>query len=475
MGKTLFQKIFDKHIIQMSDGSQRVLVDLHIMHEVTSPQAFEKLRQKGIKVKYPHLHIAVPDHNTPTTGGMSAADVMSKIQVQTLEKNCREFGITFIEPFSEEHGVIHIIGPELGLTRPGITICAGDSHTSTHGAFGAVAWGIGTSQVRDILATQTYKLPSYPKQMRITINGTLQRGVTAKDVILHIISQIGTSAGTGFAVEYAGSFVENASMDERTTLCNMTIEFNGRFGIIKPDDTTIKWYTDTERKYLPSSEITDELISEWKSYYSDDDAKFDVEHTFKAEDITPMVTWGTTPGMGSGIDEVIPKPDSVAHLEKVTHKDSLKYMGLKPGQKVTEIPVDFGFIGSCTNGRISDLREAVNVITILKKQGINHLKKGINGIVVPGSYLIKKEAEKEGLDKVFTDFGFEWRDEGCSMCLGMNPDQVPANKYCASSSNRNFKNRQGKGARTLLMSPEMVVLACALGHPGDIRQYMEGK
>lgn len=465
MPQTLFEKIWDAHIVQKSaDGTCIIYIDRHLVHEVTSPQAFEGLRMTGRKVRRPENTLAVADHNVPTTNrAMGIADPESKLQIDTLEENVKEFGITYFGMNDKRQGIVHIIGPEQGFTQPGMTIVCGDSHTSTHGAFGALAFGIGTSEVEHVLATQTL-IQKPAKTMRITVDGTLSAGVTAKDVVLHIIGLIGTAGGTGYVIEYAGSVIRDLSMEGRMTICNMTIEGGARAGLIAPDDKTFAYIKG--RPMAPQGENWDKAVAWWKTLPTDDDAVFDKEIFIKAEDIAPSVTWGTSPQDVLPITGIVPNPDEEKDAnKKAAIIRALDYMGLKAGTKLTDIAVDKVFIGSCTNGRIEDLREVARVAKGKK------VASGVQAMIVPGSGLVKAQAEAEGLDKIFIDAGFEWREPGCSLCLGMNEDKLNAGERCASTSNRNFEGRQGRGARTHLLSPAMAAAAAITGKLTDIRGF----
>ena len=464
MPRTLYDKIWNQHLVhQQDDGTSLLFVDRHLVHEVTSPQAFEGLRTSNRKVRQPSLTLAVADHNVPTTDrSKGIEDEDSKIQVDTLEKNCKEFGIKLFGMNDKRQGIVHIIGPEQGFTQPGSVIVCGDSHTATHGAFGALAFGIGTSEVEHVLATQTL-MQKKSKNFRININGTLPKGVTAKDVILKIIGTISTAGGTGYVIEYAGDVIRNFSMEERMTVCNMTIEAGARAGLIAPDQKTFDYLKG--KKMSPKGENWNKALDYWKTLYSDKDCKFDKEINIEGKDIEPLVTWGTSPHDISPVSGFVPDPDKETNEDrKMAIKRSLEYMGLKPNTKISEIKIDKIFIGSCTNGRIEDLRLAAELLKGKKIAG------HVSAMVVPGSGLVKEQAEKEGIDKVFKNAGFEWREPGCSMCLGMNPDQLKPKERCASTSNRNFEGRQGRGGRTHLVSPGMAVAAAIRGHLTDVRE-----
>ncbi|MBF97309.1 MAG: 3-isopropylmalate dehydratase large subunit [Alphaproteobacteria bacterium MarineAlpha9_Bin4] len=456
--KTLFDKVWENHIVGDLDSGQNIIyIDRHLVHEVTSPQAFEGLRIHNRKVRRPDLTLGVADHNVPTTsrnlGIESIKDKIARIQVETLEKNLAENNIEYIPLNSINQGIVHIIGPELGFTLPGTTIVCGDSHTSTHGAFGALAFGIGTSEVEHVLATQTL-LQTKPKNMKIEINGTLGKNISSKDIILKIISQIGTSAGTGHVIEFMGSTIKKMSMEERMTICNMSIEAGAKAGMISPDIITLEYLKD--KKFSPKNKKWDRATQEWKKLYSDENAFFNTSYNINVDKLKPMVTWGTSPEDGISINEAIPNPSDFENSEKEKSMNkSLEYMGLTPGTKMTDVSIQKVFIGSCTNGRIEDLRSASSVIKGKK------VAKNLHAIVVPGSGLVKKIAEEEGIQDIFLDAGFEWRDPGCSMCLGMNPDQLENQERCASTSNRNFEGRQGRGGRTHLVSPATAA-ACAI-------------
>ncbi len=464
MPKTLYDKIWDDHLVhEDSDGTALLYVDRHLVHEVTSPQAFEGLRIQGRQVRKPKLTLAVPDHNVPTTDrSKGISDKQSKIQVDTLRNNCKEFGINLFDVNDKRQGIVHIIGPEQGFTQPGTVIVCGDSHTATHGAFGSLAFGIGTSEVEHVLATQTL-IQKKSKNFRVNINGRLPAGVTSKDVILKIIGTIGTAGGTGYVIEFAGEVIRNLSVEQRMTICNMTIEAGARAGLIAPDDKTIEYFKD--RPMSPKGENWIKAIAHWKKLFSDSDAKFDKEINIDAKDIEPLVTWGTSPQDVSPITGEVPDPEKEKDKDRRTAMyRSLEYMGLKPKMKISDIKVDKIFIGSCTNGRIEDLRLAAKLLKGKK------IASDVSAMVVPGSGLVKKQAEEEGIDKVFKNAGFEWREPGCSMCLGMNEDQLSSKERCASTSNRNFEGRQGRGGRTHLVSPGMAVAAAIKGYLADVRE-----
>ena len=465
MPRTLYDKIWNEHLVhQQDDGTSLLFVDRHLIHEVTSPQAFEGLRNSKRKVRQPKLTLAVVDHNIPTTDRSKGIDdIDSKIQVETLEKNCKEFGIKLFGMDDKRQGIVHIVGPEQGFTQPGTVIVCGDSHTATHGAFGALAFGIGTSEVEHVLATQTL-VQKKAKNFRINVNGKLSLGVTSKDVILQIIGKIGTAGGTGCVIEYAGSVISNLSVEQRMTICNMSIEGGARAGLIHPDEKIFNYLKG--RPMSPKNENWNKALEYWNSLKTDNDAKFDKEINLNGEDIAPMVTWGTSPEDVVTINGKIPNPDNEKNEDKKNSINrSLKYMGLKPDVKVQDIKIDKVFIGSCTNGRIEDLREAAQILKNKKKAAHVH------GMVVPGSGLVKEQAEQEGLDKIFIESGFEWREPGCSMCLAMNADKLKPQERCASTSNRNFEGRQGRGGRTHLVSPGMAAAAAIAGNLDDVRKY----
>ena len=461
--KTLFDKIWNAHLVhQQEDGTCLIYIDRHLVHEVTSPQAFEGLRNTGRAVRAPNRTLAVADHNIPTTDrSVGIEDEESRIQVEALEKNAADFGVPYFAMDDIRQGIVHVIGPEQGFTLPGMTIVCGDSHTATHGAFGALAFGIGTSEVEHVLATQTL-IQKPAKNMRITVDGTLADSVTAKDVILAIIGKIGTAGGTGHVIEFAGSVIRGFSMEGRMTVCNMAIEAGARAGMIAPDQTTYEYLID--RPMTPKGDHWDRAVAYWQTLPSDDGAVYDVEITLAAEDIAPTVTWGTSPEDALAITDAVPNPDKEKDANKrAKMKRAIAYMGLTPGQKLTDIKVDTVFIGSCTNSRIEDLRAAAALAEGRK------VADGMRALVVPGSGLVKEQAEAEGLDKVFIDAGFEWREPGCSMCLAMNADKLAEGERCASTSNRNFEGRQGRGGRTHLVSPQMAVAAALSGHLADVR------
>ena len=464
MGDTLLQKVWDLHTVrQLPTGQTQLFIGLHLVHEVTSPQAFDTLRANGWTVPFLDRTFATVDHIVPTLQRRRPfLDVMAEDMMASLERNVRDFGVRFVGLDDIRQGIVHVIGPELGLTQPGMTIACGDSHTSTHGAFGSVAFGIGTSQVRDVLASQCLALEPL-KVRRIRVTGTLPKGVYAKDVILTIIQRLGVQGGNGYAYEYAGDAVDRMSMDERMTICNMSIEGGARVGYVNPDDTTVEYVRG--RPFAPAPGEFDRMAAWWKSMASDANAAYDDDVEIKAAELTPIVTWGVNPGQSIGVDDKVPEPERASDPKAVS--DALGYMGLTPGQPIEGMKVDVAFIGSCTNSRLSDLREAARIV-----KG-KHIAPHVKGLVVPGSSTIAKVAEDEGLADVFREAGFEWRGAGCSMCLGMNPDKLEGNQVCASSSNRNFKGRQGSPTgRTLLMSPAMVAAAAVAGEVTDVRELL---
>ena len=465
MPKTLYDKIWEDHMVhQQSDGTELLYVDRHLIHEVTSPQAFEGLRTNKRKVRRPDLTLAVADHNVPTTDrSKGIADEESRIQVDTLRNNCKEFSVELFDMDDKRQGIVHIIGPEQGFTQPGTVIVCGDSHTATHGAFGALAFGIGTSEVEHVLATQTL-IQKKSKNLRVNVNGKLPLGVTAKDVILKIIGTIGTAGGTGYVIEFAGEVIKSLSMEERMTVCNMTIEAGARAGIIQPDQKTFDYLKGKPKS--PKGEKWDKALTFWKTLFSDKDSKFDKEININGNDIEPLVTWGTSPQDVASVNGNVPDPEKENDEErKVAMYRSLEYMGLKPNIKISDIKIDKVFIGSCTNGRIEDLRNAAKIVKGKK------VAKTVSAMVVPGSGLVKDQAEKEGLDKIFVEAGFEWREPGCSMCLAMNADKLSPKERCASTSNRNFEGRQGRGGRTHLVSPAMAAAAAIDGYLTDVRKF----
>ncbi len=463
--RTLFEKIWDAHVVdRQDDGTCVIYIDRHLVHEVTSPQAFEGLRMAGRPVRRPDATIAVADHNTPTTDfSQGIEDEESRIQVETLEKNVAEFHVPYFGLNDARRGIVHVIGPEQGLTLPGMTIVCGDSHTSTHGAFGALAFGIGTSEVEHVLATQTL-IQKPAKNMRVSVEGSLPLGVTPKDVILAIIGKLGTAGGTGYVIEYAGRAIREMTMEGRMTVCNMSIEAGARAGLIAPDDTTFKYLAG--RPFSPKGGAWDLALSQWRRLPSDKGAHFDTQLDLNAADIPPMVTWGTSPQDALPITDVVPDPANAPdENRREAWARSLAYMGLTPGMKLVDVPIDRVFIGSCTNGRIEDLRAAAAIAKGRK------VASNVSAMVVPGSGLVKAEAEKEGLDKIFIEAGFEWRLQGCSMCLAMNADRLDPGQRCASTSNRNFEGRQGRGGRTHLVSPAMAAAAAIRGTLADVRDF----
>ena len=465
MSKTLFDKIWEKHVVKQIDGGPSVLyIDKHFIHEVTSPQAFTGLNKRGIKVFRPQQVVATADHNVPTINQhLPIKEELSRLQVEALKKNCADHGIELYGLGHPFQGIVHVIGPELGITQPGLTIVCGDSHTSTHGAFGAIAFGIGTSEVEMVLATQCL-LQSKPKQMRISIEGELNKGVLSKDIILYIISQISASGATGYFVEYAGSAIRSLSMEARMTICNMSIEMGARGGMIAPDEITFNYLK--EKEFAPQNEVWEKALAYWKTLYSDGNASFDKEIYINAADIEPMITYGTNPGMGVSVTGHIPALNEINEKEKNSFEKSLQYMGLQPGSDIKGKKVDYVFIGSCTNSRIEDLRQVASFVKGKKKSA------AVEVWVVPGSKQVEKQAIEEGINKIFEDAGFQLRQPGCSACLGMNEDKIPAGKYCISTSNRNFEGRQGPNARTFLASPLTAALAAITGEVGDVREYL---
>ena len=468
MGKTLAEKVWDAHVVRRAEGEPDLIyIDLHLLHEVTSPQAFEGLRLAGRPVRRTDLTLATEDHNVPTTPG-PITDPVSKTQVETLRTNCEEFGVRLFPMGDAEQGIVHVVGPQLGLTQPGMTIVCGDSHTSTHGAFGALAFGIGTSEVEHVLATQTLSLKPF-KTMAINVTGELREGVTAKDIILAVIAKIGTGGGQGYVLEYRGPAIEALSMEARMTVCNMSIEAGARAGMIAPDETTFEYLKG--RDHAPTGADWDAAVADWRELRTDDDATFDAVVEIDASTLTPFVTWGTNPGQGAPLGDAVPDPESFAdESERVAAANALEYMGLVAGTPLREIAVDTVFVGSCTNGRIEDLRAAAQIVKGRK------VADGVRMLVVPGSARVRLQAESEGLDAVFTEAGAEWRLPGCSMCLGMNPDTLAPGERSASTSNRNFEGRQGKGGRTHLVSP-LVAAATAvrgtLASPSDLEPVAE--
>lgn len=461
--KTMLEKIWGDHLVHEEPGRPSLLyIDRHLVHEVTSPQAFEGLRLSGRRVRRPELTFATPDHNVPTTDrSLPIEDLTSAKQIETLSENCREFGVTLFDLKSPDHGIVHVIGPDLGLTLPGVTLVCGDSHTSTHGAFGALAFGIGTSEVEHVLATQCL-LQEKPKTFLIEIKGQRPYGVEAKDMVLSIIGRIGTAGGAGYVIEYGGEAIRELSMEERMTICNMSIEGGARAGMIAPDEKTFHYLRG--RRYAPAD--FDAAVAQWKKLPSDPGASFDRTLTLDVASLAPQVTWGTNPGQVASIDARVPNPDNLPDAnQRKSAERALEYMGLKADMPIEEIGITRVFIGSCTNSRIEDLRRAANFV-----KG-RQVSSKVDAMVVPGSQKIKQKAEREGLDRIFREAGFEWRESGCSMCLGMNPDTLEPGERCASTSNRNFEGRQGKGGRTHLVSPLMAAAAAVEGHFVDIRQY----
>lgn len=462
--RTMFEKIWDNHVIHQEEGKPSLLyIDLQLVHEVTSPQAFEGLRLTGRKVRRPDLTFATMDHNVPTKDKFNITDPIAKQQIDTLIQNCQDFGVPLADLNSPDQGVVHIIGPELGLTHPGKTIVCGDSHTSTHGAFGALAFGMGTSEVEHVLATQCLQ-QSKPKTLEVRVNGDMPVGTTAKDLILAIIAKYGTDFATGYVIEYTGAAIRKLTMEERMTVCNMSIEAGARAGLIAPDETTFQYLEG--RRFAPKGEEWTKAVAVWKQLVTDPGATYDRTVEIDASDIAPQVTWGTSPGMGTDITKSVPVPSEFTTInEQKAATAALDYMGLAPGTPMNEISIDRVFIGSCTNGRIEDLRSAAKFANGYK------VASHVNAMIVPGSQAVKKQAEEEGLDKIFVEAGFEWREAGCSMCLAMNPDVLAPGERCASTSNRNFEGRQGRGGRTHLVSPAMAVAAAIKGHFTDVRVW----
>jgi 3-isopropylmalate/(R)-2-methylmalate dehydratase large subunit len=468
MGKTLFEKVWETHAVgTLDNGQTQLLIDTHLIHEVTSPQAFGMLRDLGLKVAYPHRTFATVDHIVPTDSQVSPfADPLAEEMIQELNKNAKAFGVTYFSLSSGKQGIVHVVGPEQGITQPGTTIACGDSHTATHGAFGAIAFGIGTTQVRDVLATQTMAL-SKMKVRRINVDGQLRTGVYAKDVILHIIRLLGAGGGKGYAYEYGGNVFDGFSMEERMTVCNMSIEGGARCGYVNPDEKTFEYLKG--RNYSPTGADWEAAVAKWRGFASDADAVYDDVVTIRAEDIPPTVTWGVSPDQAISVEETVPSPDDAkTATQRESTEDALAYMKLTPGEPIKGTKIDVAFIGSCTNGRLSDFREVAKFI-----KG-KRVAAGVKAIAVPGSQIVAVMAEKEGLDKIFSDAGFEWRAAGCSMCLAMNPDKLIGDQLCASSSNRNFKGRQGSPTgRTILMSPVMVAAAALTGAVADAREVFD--
>jgi 3-isopropylmalate/(R)-2-methylmalate dehydratase large subunit len=462
----MFQKIWDAHVVHEAPGQPALLyIDLQLVHEVTSAQAFEGLRLAGRKVRRPDLTFATMDHNVPTTDrSVPIADLTSRKQIETLRANCREFGVTLFDLDNPDQGIVHVIGPELGLTQPGMTIVCGDSHTATHGALGALAFGIGTSEVEHVLATQCLR-QKRPSTFEIRVNGKLSKGVTAKDLILAIIGKIGTDGGTGTAIEYTGECIRSLSMEERMTVCNMAIEAGARAGMISPDETTFAYLRDRDR--VRAAGPFGEFVARWRGFATDPGAAFDRVLTMDATPLSPQVTWGTSPGMVADVTAQVPAPQGFTNEnDRRAAENALAYMGLEPGTRIQDIKIDRVFIGSCTNGRIEDLRSAAGIVKGKK------VAESVHGMVVPGSQRVKRQAEAEGLDRIFREAGFEWRESGCSMCLGMNPDILSPGERCASTSNRNFEGRQGKGGRTHLVSPIMAAAAAVCGRFVDVREMV---
>ena len=471
--RTLAEKVWDDHVVVSGEGEGEsrgpdlIFIDLHLIHEVTSPQAFDGLRLAGRQLRRPDLTLATEDHNVPTdiVGGAVnlIADQTSRVQIETLRRNCEEFGVRLYPMGDLDQGIVHVVGPQLGLTQPGMTVVCGDSHTSTHGAFGSIAMGIGTSEVEHVMATQTLSLRPF-KTMAVTVTGELQPGVTGKDLILAVIAQIGTGGGQGYIIEYRGEAIEKLSMEARMTVCNMSIEAGARAGMIAPDQTTYDYLRG--RPHAPTGDEWDEAVRYWESLRTDDDAVFDAEVVIDGSALTPFVTWGTNPGQGVPLGASVPHPESFTdESARIAAESALEYMDLRAGTPMREVPVDVVFVGSCTNGRIEDLRTVAEVIDGQR------IADGVRMLVVPGSMRVSQQAEREGLDRVFTEFGAEWRQPGCSMCLGMNPDSLLPGQRCASTSNRNFEGRQGKGARTHLVSPSVAAATAVLGHlasPADL-------
>ena len=464
--KTLFQKIWESHVVAQEPGAPAILyIDLHLIHEVTSPQAFTGLRTRQFSVRRPEKTVATADHSTPTYDpSLPILDEMAARQIRTLEENCREFGIRLYGIGHPERGILHVIGPELGLTQPGMTIVCGDSHTATHGAFGALAFGIGTSEVEHVLATQCL-LQYQPKTCQVRLEGSLQSGVTAKDIILALIAKIGLGGGMGYVFEYTGPVIRSLNMEERMTVCNMSIEAGARAGLVAPDDTTYEYLA--EREFAPKDEAWERAVTYWRQLPSDDEATYDKTVILDASTLEPMITYGTNPGMSMKITDRIPDPDNLSNTdERLALVKALAYMGLRPGERLLGHPVDVVFLGSCTNGRLSDLRVAANVLKGRK------VAPGVRALVVPGSGTVKRQAEVEGLDRVFKEAGAEWREAGCSLCVAMNGDQLEPGEYAVSTSNRNFEGRQGKGGRTLLASPLTAAAAAVTGMITDVRELL---
>ena len=463
MPATLFQKVWDRHVLTTTNEATLLYIDRHLVHEVTSPQAFDGLRLAGRRVRRPDLTFATIDHNVPTENQLDIRDLLSRRQIETLRANCREFGVTLYDIKSGRQGIVHVIGPELGLTLPGTTIVCGDSHTSTHGAFGALAFGIGTSEVEHVLSTQTLWQGRRPMALGVEVTGKLPEGLEPKDIVLAIIRKIGVGGGTGSVIEYFGPAIRALSMEGRMTICNMSIEAGARAGLIAPDDTTFEYLSRDDRPFAPKGRELEAAIADWRTLATDPDAKFDSLVTIDASSLVPQVTWGTNPSMTVDATGRVPRPEELPEAERAEAERALQYMGLKPGTPIGEIPVDVVFIGSCTNGRIEDLRAAANVFKGRK------VAAGVQALVVPGSERVRDQAQAEGLDRIFTEAGAEWRESGCSMCLAMNPDRLRPGQRAASTSNRNFEGRQGPGGRTHLLSPSMAAAAAVTGRFTDVR------
>lgn len=467
MPATLFEKVWIRHVVAATDEATLLYIDRHLVHEVTSPQAFDGLRLAGRQVRRPALTFATPDHNVPTDDQFNIREPMSRRQVETLRKNCQEFGITLHDVGSGRQGIVHVIGPELGITLPGTTIVCGDSHTSTHGAFGALAFGIGTSEVEHVLATQTLWQGRRPQSYGVEVTGRLPAGLEPKDIILAIIRAIGTGGGTGCVFEYYGPAISALSMEGRMTICNMSIEAGARAGMIGPDDVTIDYFSSVDRPFAPQGKALEAAIADWRTLRTDDGATFDKHVTIDASSLVPQVTWGTNPAMTVDVTGVVPDPDHVPFASRQDAERALDYMGLKPGTPLKDIPIDVVFIGSCTNGRIEDLRSAAKVMKGRK------VAAGVRTLVVPGSEAVRDQAVAEGLDRIFAEAGAEWRQSGCSMCLAMNPDKLTPGQRSASTSNRNFEGRQGPGGRTHLLSPAMAAAAAVTGRFADVRELIK--
>ena len=466
MPETLFEKVWNRHVVEATDEATLLYIDRHLVHEVTSPQAFDGLRLAGRRVRRPDLTFATIDHNVPTDNQLDIRDPLSRRQMEALRSNCGEFALTLYDIQSGHQGIVHVIGPELGLTLPGLTIVCGDSHTSTHGAFGALAFGIGTSEVEHVLATQTLWQGLRPHSLGIEVTGRLSPGLEPKDIILAIIRKIGTGGATGHVIEYYGPAITALSMEGRMTICNMSIEGGARAGLIAPDDVTIEYITQSERPFAPRGANLDAALADWKTLRTDDPSAFDRHITIDAGSLVPQVTWGTNPAMTVDVTGVVPRPEDVPFASADDARRALAYMGLEPGTPISEIPVDVVFIGSCTNGRIEDLRAAAKVFKGRKTAP------GVQALVVPGSEPVRHQAEAEGLDRIFLEAGAEWRQAGCSMCLAMNPDKLKPGQRSASTSNRNFEGRQGPGGRTHLVSPAMAAAAAVTGHFTDVRRLL---